>query len=199
MSVKQISVFLENKPGELNSLTRVLADHRIDMRAMSLSETNEFGIARIIVDRPLDTATVLKDAGYELSAIKDFASLKTIAEDIHARADELGFDAFASAGLDGSSSWRFSGHLATLPLHYEGVNAETATLTGEYMDLFKNVWDLYINNSSADVNSLTTMTGDQSKAEFTEGKAVFYQNGTWEYAGLIEAGMTDDQLAMIPI
>ena len=64
MSVKQISVFLENKPGELNALTRVLADHHIDMRAMSLSETNEFGIARIIVDRPLDTATVLKDAGY---------------------------------------------------------------------------------------------------------------------------------------
>ena len=64
MSVKQISVFLENKPGELNALTQVLASHHIDMRAMSLSETNEFGIARIIVDRPLDTATVLKDAGY---------------------------------------------------------------------------------------------------------------------------------------
>ena len=64
MSVKQISVFLENKPGELNALTGVLADHNIDMRAMSLSETNEFGIARISVDRPLDTATVLKDAGY---------------------------------------------------------------------------------------------------------------------------------------
>lgn len=64
MSVKQISVFLENKPGELNALTQVLAKNNIDMRAMSLSETNEFGIARIIVDRPLDTATVLKDAGY---------------------------------------------------------------------------------------------------------------------------------------
>lgn len=64
MSVKQISVFLENKPGELNALSRVLADHKIDMRAMSLSETNEFGIARFIVDRPLDAATVLKDAGY---------------------------------------------------------------------------------------------------------------------------------------
>ena len=64
MSVKQISVFLENKPGELNALTGVLADHSIDMRALSLSETNEFGIARIIVDRPLDTATLLKDAGY---------------------------------------------------------------------------------------------------------------------------------------
>jgi len=62
--MKQISVFLENKSGELNALTQVLAQHNIDMRALSLSETNEFGIARIIVDRPLDTATVLKDAGY---------------------------------------------------------------------------------------------------------------------------------------
>ena len=67
------------------------------------------------------------------------------------------------------------------------------------MPLFKNVWDLYINNSSADVTSLTTKTGDESRAEFTEGKAVFYQNGTWEYASLTAAGMTDDQLAMIPI
>ena len=64
MSVKQISVFLENKPGELNALTGVLASHNIDMRALSLSETNEFGIARIIADRPLDAATLLKDAGY---------------------------------------------------------------------------------------------------------------------------------------
>ena len=64
MSVKQISVFLENKPGELNALTKELARHHIDMRALSLSETNEFGIARIIVDRPQDAAAVLKDAGY---------------------------------------------------------------------------------------------------------------------------------------
>ena len=147
----------------------------------------------------ITNTALLEKAGYTLADITDFASLKAVCEDITARSAELGFSAFSSAGLDGSSSWRFSGHLATLPLHYEGVNAETATLSGEYMDLFKNVWDLYINNSSADVASLTTMTGDQSKAEFTEGKAVFYQNGTWEYAGLIEAGMTDDQLAMIPI
>ena len=50
MSVKQISVFLENKPGELNALTQVLAQHHIDMRAMSLSETNEFGITRILIN-----------------------------------------------------------------------------------------------------------------------------------------------------
>ena len=142
---------------------------------------------------------LLADAGYQLSDIKDFASLKTIAEDIHARAAELGFDAFSAAGLDGSSSWRFSGHLATLPLHYEGVKSSVATITGDKLDLFKNTWDLYINNASIAPSSLTTSTGDESKAQFAEGKAVFYQNGTWEYAGLIDAGMTDDQLAMIPI
>ena len=147
----------------------------------------------------ITNVALLEQAGYTLADITDFASLKAVCEDITARSAELGFSAFSSAGLDGSSSWRFSGHLATLPLHYEGVNAESATLSGEFMPLFKNVWDLYINNSSADVTSLTTKTGDESRAEFTEGKAVFYQNGTWEYASLTAAGMTDDQLAMIPI
>ena len=142
---------------------------------------------------------LLADAGYSLDDITNFETLKTVADDIHARAAELGFDAFSSAGLDGSSSWRFSGHLATLPLHYEGVNSSVATITGEKLDLFKNVWDLYITDSAADPTSLSTSTGDESTAQFKEGKAVFYQNGTWEYAGLIEAGMTDDQLAMIPI
>ena len=142
---------------------------------------------------------LLAEAGYSLADIYNFETLKAVAEDIHARSAELGFDAFSAAGLDGSSSWRFSGHLATLPLHYEGVESNVPTITGEKLDLFKNVWDLYINNASADVTSLTSSTGDESKAQFVEGKAVFYQNGTWEYAGLIEAGMTDDMLAMIPI
>ena len=142
---------------------------------------------------------LLAQAGYTLADITNFETLKAVVEDITARSEELGFVAFTSAGLDGSSSWRFSGHLATLPLHYEGVNSSVATITGEKLDLFKNVWDLYINNSSVDPASLTTSTGDESTAMFKEGKAVFYQNGTWEYAGLIEAGMTDDQLAMIPI
>lgn len=142
---------------------------------------------------------LLAEAGYELSDITNFETLKAVAEDITARSAELGFSAFSSAGLDGSSSWRFSGHLANMPLHYEGVASDVATITGEYLNLFKNIWDLYINNSTCAATELTTKTGDESKAEFTEGKAVFYQNGTWEYAGLIEAGMTDDQLAMIPI
>ena len=64
MSIKQISVFLENKPGSLYSMTSVLAQNQIDMRAFSLAETSDFGIARIIVDDVYKTTTVLKDAGY---------------------------------------------------------------------------------------------------------------------------------------
>lgn len=64
MSVKQISVFLENKPGALYAMTGVLAMNKIDMRAFSLAETSDFGIARIIVDDVYKTTTVLKDAGY---------------------------------------------------------------------------------------------------------------------------------------
>ena len=146
-----------------------------------------------------DTAIAAELTTNDFNLYNEAGHLKAIAEDIHARSAELGFDAFSASGLDGSSSWRFSGHLATLPLHYEGVKSSVATITGDKLDLFKNTWDLYINNASTAPTSLTTSTGDESKAQFTEGKAVFYQNGTWEYAGLIEAGMTDDQLAMIPI
>ena len=138
---------------------------------------------------------LLEKAGYTLADIKDFASLKAVAEDIHARKDELGFDAFTSAGLDGSSSWRFSGHLANMPLYYEfrddGVTSQPATITGKYLDNFKNIWDLYINNSSTEPSQLATATG---------GKAVFYQNGTWEFSNLTGTfGMNADDLAMIPI
>ena len=67
MSVKQISVFLENRPGAFCEMTGVLADEQIDMRAFSLAETSEFGIARILVKDVYRALTVLKDADYVTS------------------------------------------------------------------------------------------------------------------------------------
>ena len=64
MNIKQISVFLENKPGSLNAMTHILAEHNVDMRALSLAETKDFGIVRLIVDNVYTATTVLKDAGY---------------------------------------------------------------------------------------------------------------------------------------
>lgn len=150
----------------------------------------------IIVNKAL-----LEKAGHSVEEITDFASLKAVADDIHARAAELGFDAFSAPGLDGSSSWRFSGHLANMPLFYEfrddNVTEQPATIKGTYMDNFRNIWDLYVTDTAADPKTLTTGTADESRAQFTEGKAAFYQNGTWEFAALNEAGLTD--ICMIPI
>ena len=149
---------------------------------------------------------LLAEAGYELSDITNFESLKSVAEDITARhaTGELPFAAFSSAGLDSSSSWRFSGHLANMPLFYEfrddGVTSQPAAITGAYLDNFKQIWDLYVANSDTAPAQLTTATSDQSKAEFGEGKAVFYQNGSWEYDSLVkDFGMDPANLAMIPI
>ncbi|MDO5400040.1 MAG: ABC transporter substrate-binding protein [Eubacteriales bacterium] len=152
----------------------------------------------IIVNKAL-----LTQAGHSVEEITNFETLKAVAEDIHARAAELGFDAFSAPGLDGSSSWRFSGHLANMPLYYDcrdnGVTDQPATITDAYMGNFKNIWDLYINNTAADLTSLTSSTGDESAAEFKEGKAAFYQNGSWEYANLVAAGLKPEDLTMIPI
>ena len=154
----------------------------------------------IIVNKAL-----LAQAGYQLSDITNFETLKKVADDIHARKDELGLDAVTSAGLDGSSSWRFSGHLLNMPLYYEfrddNVTAQPATLTGKYMDNFKKIWDLYITDASIDPAQLATATGNQAEAEFGQSKAVFYQNGTWEYSNLTgpDYGMKAEDLAMIPI
>ena len=148
---------------------------------------------------------LLEQAGHSIDEIKDFESLKAVADDIHARAGELGFDAFSSAGLDSSSSWRFSGHLANMPLYYEfrddGITAQPETIKGTYLDNFKMIWDLYTTDSATTGADLLTTTGDASEAEFGEGKAVFFQNGSWEYASLIgeKFNMDPANLQMIPI
>ncbi len=67
MSFRQISVFLENRPGALLEMTETLYANSIDMRAFSLAETSDFGIARIIVDDVEKTAAILREAGYILS------------------------------------------------------------------------------------------------------------------------------------
>lgn len=143
---------------------------------------------------------LLKKAGYDASEITSFDKLKEVAEDITARKDELGFSAFTSAGMDGSSDWRFKTHLANLPIYYEyqadGVDNKDE-LSGKYLDNYKAVWDLYINNSTIDPSQLSTATGDQSEAEFVDGKAVFYQNGTWEYDAVKAIG--DENIAYLPI
>ena len=146
--------------------------------------------------------TLLEQAGYTVEDIQSFADLKKVAEDITARKDELGFAAFTSAGMDGSSDWRFKTHLANLPIYFEYQNegiGTTDAIKGTYLDNYKAIWDLYINNATCAPTELASKTGSDAESEFINGQAVFFQNGSWEYGALTAGGMTDDQLAMIPI
>ena len=149
---------------------------------------------------------LLAKAGYQLSDITNFETLKAVAEDIHSRAAELGFDAFTSSSMSGDSSWRFTGHLANLEYYYESVDDPDAwkvcppSIKGTYMQNFKNLWDLYINNSAVAPSTLAA-GGYDAQAEFGKEQAVFYQNGSWEWAALTGTGDGQyglDNLSMIP-
>jgi len=146
---------------------------------------------------------LLAEAGYSVEDITNFESLKAVAEDITARKDELGFSAFTSAGMDDSSSWRFTGHLINLEYYYESVddpaawNACPPSITGAYMDNYRNLWDLMINNSTVAPSELAT-GGFDAQAEFANGEAVFYSQGNWEWSGLEGKGMNAADLTMIP-
>ena len=132
---------------------------------------------------------LIERAGHSMDELVNFAGLKAVAEDIHARADELGFDAFSASDMDASSSWRFTGHMANLEYVYEEREAGAvwtecpATLTGNYMDNYKNLFDLCINNSTTDPKELAT-GGHDAENEFKTGKAAFFVNGSWEYAAV---------------
>ena len=146
---------------------------------------------------------LLSAAGYTQDDIKGFDDLKKVADDIQARKAELGVDgAFTSAGMDGSSDWRFKTHLANLPIYYEykadGIGS-TDAIKGTYLDNYKQIWDLYINDATCEPAMIGGKTGEDAVAEFTLGEAVFYQNGTWAYNDCINGGMTDEQLDMLPI
>ena len=142
---------------------------------------------------------LLEQAGHKLDEIKNFETLKAVVEDIHSRAAELGFDAFTSSDMDGSSSWRFTGHMINLDYVYEERAAGKvwtecpATITGEFVPNFKNLYDLAINNSEFDPATFAA-GGHDAEGEFKAGKAVFFVNGSWEY----QAVSPDKNVAMIP-
>ena len=139
-------------------------------------------------------------AGHSMDEIKNFEGLKAVAEDIHARAAELGFDAFSAADMDGSASWRYTGHLINLEYFYEEQAAGAKwtecppSLTGEFFGNFRNIYDLSINNSITDPKELAT-GGHDPVNQFASGKTTFLLTGNWDY-GTVSA--TVPNATMIP-
>lgn len=135
--------------------------------------------------------------------LNNFETLKAVADDIQAKKDDLGIEgAFASTGFDSSSDWRFKTHLANLPIYYEykadGINS-TDAIKGTYLDNYKQIFDLYITDSTCDPALLSGKTGEDAASEFALGEAVFYQNGTWAYNDIKDNEVADEDLGMLPI
>ena len=177
--------------GELTSDAFALKDGDAVLGIAYLTET--YGL--------ITNTALLEKAGYTVADITNFETLKAVAEDITARKDELGFSAFTSAGMDSSSDWRFKTHLANMPIYYEyladGITS-TDAIKGSFLDNYKAIWDLYINNATCEPTTLAAKTGSDAEAEFQLEEAVFFQNGDWEY-GAISEYIPDENLTMLPI
>ena len=135
--------------------------------------------------------------------LNNFETLKAVADDIQAKKDDLGIEgAFASTGFDSSSDWRFKTHLANLPIYYEykadGIGS-TDAIKGTYLDNYKQIFDLYITDSTCEPTVLSSKTGEDAASEFALGEAVFYQNGTWAYNDIKDNEVADEDLGMLPI
>lgn len=65
--IKQVSVFMENRSGRIHEITRILGENNINIRALSLADTSDFGILRLIVNNPDKAIEILKKANYTVS------------------------------------------------------------------------------------------------------------------------------------
>lgn len=126
--------------------------------------------------------------------IKDFSTLKSVVEDMTAKKSELGLQGvFASTSLASGEDWRWQTHLADIPFYYEfkentkysdtvtaGVN--TKEVAFKYADNYRNIFDLYTNNSDVDKKLLGSKSVDDSMSEFALGKVAMVQNGDWAWS-----------------
>lgn len=138
--------------------------------------------------------------------IKNFAALKAVVEDMGVHKAELGIDGvFASTSFSPGEDWRWQTHLANLPIYYEykqkGVG-DLAAIDLSYGPNFKNIFDLYINNSVTERGLIGAKTVGDSMAEFALGKAAMVQNGNWAWTQISgEAGnvVKEADIKFLPI
>lgn len=146
----------------------------------------------------------------DMNEVNSFDDLKSLVEDMQAKRDTLGIKGvFASTSLKPGDDWRWQTHLANLPVYYEFQNNGT-DLTGsgikdisfEYGDYFKNIFDLYITNSTVDRKLLGSKITDESMAEFALGQCAMVQNGNWAWSqinGINGNVVTAENIKYLPI
>lgn len=129
-----------------------------------------------------------------MDEINNFEKLSALVEDMHRHSKELGIDGvFASTSMKAGDDWRWQTHLANLPIYYEFksnktdlTSDETKKISFEYAENFKNIFDLYLNNSVTDRKTVGTKTVTDSMAEFALEKCAMVQNGNWAWGQMAD-------------
>lgn len=151
----------------------------------------------------------LSDKKVDISSaeeIKNFDTLKAVAEDMTAKKDELGIDGvFGSTSLKSGEDWRWQTQTMNVPVYYEykddGVQ-DKENLEFTYSDNFKNIFDLYLDNSCTDPKMLGSKSVDDSMAEFALGKVAMIQNGNWAWNQIKSVDgntVTEENIKFLPI
>lgn len=146
----------------------------------------------------------------DMEDVNSFEKLKAVVEDMQANKEKLGIKGvFASTSLKPGDDWRWQTHLANVPIYYEFKNNNvdlsgdaTKEISFEYGDYFKNIFDLYINNSVTDRKMLGSKITDESMAEFALGECAMVQNGNWAWSqinGISGNTVTAENIKYLPI
>lgn len=143
----------------------------------------------------MDKYFALKDKAVTISKAEEITNLKLlkeVVEDMTKHKQELGIDGvFASTSMSGGEQWRWTTHLLNMPVYYEMKDkSDDSAITSaynakdidfKYSENFKNIFDLYVNNSTTEKGLLSGKSVENSMAEFALGKAAMVQNGNWAW------------------
>lgn len=146
-----------------------------------------------------------------MDEIKSFSTLRAVVEDMTARKSELGISGvFASTSLKSGEDWRWTTHLANVPLSYEfesnsidlSDKNKTKEVEFKYSDNFKSLFDLYINNSTTDPKLIGSKQVADSMSEFALGQCAMVQNGNWAWSQINDISgnkVKAENIKMLPL
>lgn len=144
-----------------------------------------------------------------MDELNNFGALKAVAEDMQAKKEELGIDgAFAVTSLIAGEEWRWTNHLMNGAYHYEiqdrGINEfqDMPTIDFTYGDNYKQLFDLYLQNSTTKPALAASRATSDSMAEFATGKAAMVQNGNWAWGQIAEDAsnvIKEDKIKFMPM
>lgn len=193
-----------------------LYDHLLDKSLAVESNGGVYGIPYVVEgygiiynDSIMKKYFALPDKAVSISSaeeINNYDLLKAVVEDMTAHKEQLGIEGvFASTSLSSGEDWRWQTHLMNLPIYYEfndkGVN-DLDEIDFTYADNFKNIFDLYVNNSCTDKMELGSKAVSDSMEEFAQGKVAMVQNGNWAWSQIesIDGNVVgEDDVKFLPI